>query len=688
MLENAQKSEFLVRAGIEYVRQLDESKRGYRHPWYYSEKRPDFDTTNSNVKLLAYYLPQFHPIKENDEWWGRGFTEWTNVARARAHFVGHYQPHLPTDLGYYDLRNEKTIMDQIDLAKGYGISGFIFYYYWFNSRRILETPLNIFMGRKDNDFPFALCWANENWTRRWDGDDREVLLRQTYSRESSKAIIEDIAGALTDSRYIHVDGRPMFCVYRVAQIPDIQETVACWRAAARAVIGKDLFLVSALTFGDLRDPRSYGFDAAMQFPPHGVSLALTAQRIESFKDDYKLGVTAGVHDYGPLAAEARDFLRQRSFPIIPSVFPCWDNTPRKGDRATVFIGSSPDAYSSWLAEAASYASRKPVFDRSFVMINAWNEWAEGAHLEPDQRFGHGFLRATADILRPFVKDTRAAFRSTSFEPTAMIDGLDKSMHGNLAIVIHAYYSDQIRGILKNIPERYYKDTFVTVDDEVDQTMLAQISECTCDINILFFPNRGRDVRPFLGALKAIRTRGYKYFLKVHTKKSIHRADGFNWGAELTQPLLSALQSDSIESFLESEPNVGLIGSAGHIVSGLDYIGSSANMQWIEKLSEHLGIQFNKDDFSFVAGTMFAGRVSVFDQLTDDPWLPSMFEEELGRLDGTLAHAMERMFGLICMAANKEIASVSIVDGHARFGQSPPDTRTYKYAAPQPWEEPL
>ena len=551
--------DLLLRAGAEYVRQLDESKRDFRPKSYFGEKRPDFDTADSSVKILAYYLPQFHPIEENNEWWGKGFTEWTNVTSARAHFVGHYQPHLPSDLGFYDLRNGRTITDQVELAKLYGIYGFIFYYYWFNSQRVLEEPLNIFMKQRDNGFPFALCWANENWTRRWDGLEAEILLQQTYSLKSAKALIEDIVDALTDPRYIHVDGRPLFCVYRAAQIPNIEQTVACWRATARALTGKDLFLVSALTFGDLRDPRSYGFDAAMQFPPHGAAAPAITERVETFTDDYK----GMVFDYGALHVQARGFLRRCPFPVIPSVFPSWDNTPRRGENGSVFLGSSPDAYGRWLGEAAYYASQRPVFDKSFVTINAWNEWGEGAHLEPDRRFGHAFLRVTADILRPYVKDTRIAFRQESFDPAAMIEGLNGlSETMRLAIIIHAYYPGPIAELVKNVPVDYRKDIFITIDEEVNEEVLSSIAECSCDTNILFFPNRGRDVRPFLGALKVIRSRGYPYFLKIHTKKSIHMAHGANWRAELTQPLLDALRRNSFERFLDREPGVGLIGPRG------------------------------------------------------------------------------------------------------------------------------
>jgi lipopolysaccharide biosynthesis protein len=667
-------------AGEEYLNQLKRSRRGYRDSDYYPEKLPDFKVRHSEVELLAYYLPQFHPFPENDEWWGKGFTEWTNVTRARPQFVGHYQPHLPSDLGFYDLRHEDAIRQQIDLAKGYGLSGFIFYYYWFEGRRVLERPLDIFLSCKDIDFKFSICWSNENWTRRWDGDEHEILLRQTHSPENDRTFIEDISEILKDPRYIHIDGRPLLSVYRAGLFPNVEETVACWRSAAKELIGKDLFLVYAMTFGESRDPRSIGFDAAMQFPPHGVPTNLITDSVQAFSEDYK-GV---VFDYEGLAANARNLLSQYSFPLIPAVFPSWDNTARRGENGTAYLGSSPDTYSLWIAEAASHAFTKPVQGKSFVIINAWNEWAEGAHLEPDQKFGHAFLRASADSLRPYVKDVRLGYPRAFLEPVAAIESTVPSTKQKTAIIIHAYYVAPLIDILKQVPNSMHGDVFITLADESDPEILSAISIWGQNTNLLFFPNRGRDVRPFLGALKAIRPRGYDYFVKLHTKKSMHRNDGAMWSTELTQPLLAAVREGSIERYLDSNINVALVGPAGHILDGLRFMGSAANFQWIQKLCQHLGFKFPHKGFSFVAGSMFAGRAELLKPLVDDPWLPSMFEEEMARRDGTLAHALERMFGLLCVLAGKEIAALDIKNGCAEFSPSLAYTSTYQYAQEQPW----
>jgi lipopolysaccharide biosynthesis protein len=667
-----------IRAGEEYLRQLSGSRRGYIDPNYRGEKLPDFNVSDSDVKLLAYYLPQFHPFQENDEWWGKGFTEWTNVTRARPQFVGHYQPHLPSDLGFYDLRNEDTMQRQIKLARSYGIEGFVFYYYWFGGKRLLEKPLDVFLRRRDFDISFSLCWANENWTRRWDGDEHEILLKQTHDAADNTSFIEDLAKYLKDDRYIHIDGRPLLCIYRVGIIPELNETVQRWRAAAKRVIGKDLFLVYAMTFGENRDPRGIGFDAAIQFPPHGIPTRSARDRVQPFSEDYN----QSVWDYEPLAWQARDLLKRTEFPIIASVFPSWDNTARQGERASVYLGSSPQCYSDWLAEAAYHAYTKPVHGKSYVVINAWNEWAEGTHLEPDQKYGHAFLRASAEVLRPYVKDNTASCQGV-VEPLATIHSPRQSEITRVGIIVHAYYLDAIVNTLKKIPDEIQSDVFVTLPPNRADLLLA-ISQWGPLTNLLFFPNRGRDMRPFLGALRVIRTRGYRYFVKLHTKRSVHRTDGIEWNNQLTEPLLRGLSDGSIEQFLDDNEDVAFIAPAGHILDGIEFMGSASNFRWMQKICRRLKIGDPGDRFSFVAGSMFAGRVDFANSIIDDPWIGSMFEDELGRRDGTLAHALERMFGLLCHVGGKTIAGISIVDGEVIVERVPDISNTYKFANTQPW----
>lgn len=344
-----------------------------------------------DVKVLAFYLPQFHPIPENDRWWGKGFTEWSRVTRARPQFAGHYQPHLPERLGFYDLRLPEVRARQADLARAHGIHGFCYYYYWFGAKTLLERPLTEMLATGVPDFPFCLCWANENWTRRWDGAERDVLIEQHYGPELDAALIEDLMPYFRDPRYLRVRGAPILLVYRANAIPEPLATTARWRRAARERGLPDLHLVAALTFG-LGDPLRLGFDAAVEFPPHGESLLENLCAVDEVDPEFE----GTIYDFGAVVSR-RLALPTPPFPLYRTAMPGWDNTPRRGRQAVVFHGASPGAYEEWL-RALVKAARRGHPDQRLVFVNAWNEWAEGAHLEPDTRFGTAYLEATRRAL--------------------------------------------------------------------------------------------------------------------------------------------------------------------------------------------------------------------------------------------------------------------------------------------------
>ena len=346
----------------------------------------------TDIKLIAFYLPQFHPIRENDEWWGKGFTEWTNVTRAVPQFIGHYQPRLPGELGFYDLRVPEVQKRQIELARLYGIYGFCFHFYWFLGKTLLATPLDRFLSDPDVDFPFCVNWANENWTRRWDGRDDEVLIRQTHSSEADIDFIRDVSKYLRDRRYIRIDSRPLLLVYRPALLPDPKATARRWREWCAANGIGDIYLALCHSFEHL-DPREVGFDAAIEFAPNTFPLRPIKDRIPLTNANF----TGQIFDYRDAIRIASDY-RKPAYVKFRGVCPGWDNDPRKPGRGNILAHSSPSAYREWLTIACDYTVTNFPADRRFVFINAWNEWAEGAYLEPDRRYGYAYLRATADVL--------------------------------------------------------------------------------------------------------------------------------------------------------------------------------------------------------------------------------------------------------------------------------------------------
>jgi hypothetical protein len=357
-----------------------------------SMPRGDTGAGSPATKALAFYLPQFHPIPENDAWWGAGFTEWRNVTRARPLYPGHYQPHVPGELGYYDLRIPEVRAAQADLARSHGISGFVYYHYWFQGKRLLNRPFDEVLASGEPDFPFALCWANEEWTRNWDGRSGTVLMPQGYSDADDLAHIRWLATAFADPRYITIDGRPLMLIYRPGLLPDPRRTTDRWRTEAQQLGFPDLYLCWVDGWGHPEHgPEDAGFDATVGFVPFSAPQRFLT--VESLR-------THRILDY-PAAAEARATEPAPPWKHFPSVMVGWDSTARHPGSATIFEGATPDAYRSWLDRTVTSLADVPE-EENYLFLLAWNEWAEGNHLEPDQRFGRAFLEATRSVLRPDV----------------------------------------------------------------------------------------------------------------------------------------------------------------------------------------------------------------------------------------------------------------------------------------------
>jgi len=348
---------------------------------------------DSDIKYVAFYLPQFHPIKENDEWWGKGFTEWRNVARALPMYVGHYQPHIPSDLGFYDLRNARTIENQVNLARRFGIYGFCFHYYWFGGRRLLEEPLDIFLEHQEIDFPFCICWANETWSRRWDGSENDILMKQDHTEETDLRFIQDAVELFRDKRYIRINERPVLIIYRPDLFPSLPDTIEHWKTYCKEQGMQPPFVIGALTF-DIEDPTIFGCDAGVEFPPHGLRLRQITYKKRMLNPKF-----SGIVFEARNIIQDKLYLESTPFLKFRTVFPGWDNTPRKPEKGFVFEHTSPAFYKEWLKDVSQYTNTNIAPEHRFVFINAWNEWAEGAHLEPDFQYGTGYLEATAEVLK-------------------------------------------------------------------------------------------------------------------------------------------------------------------------------------------------------------------------------------------------------------------------------------------------
>lgn len=361
----------------------------------YEPDTPDLDTISSPlVRLIAYYLPQFHPIPENDEWWGKGFTEWTNVTKAVPGFAGQYQPHLPIDLGFYDLRLVETLRSQAILAKRYGIYGFCFHHYWFHGQTLLETPLKNLLNNKDIDINFCINWANESWSRRWDSNNKALLIEQKHSDQDDIAFAESLKPLFDDKRYIRVNGRPLLMVYRPELLPDAAATLSRWRLFFEQAGFGNPYVIMPQIAGD-NDPRKYGFDAAAGFPPHNGGWELN--NIKSTIVKLKPAGSERVLSFDQMVTNVMSN-NPKEFTLLPGVCPGWDNTARKPDSGTFFLGNTPKKYGAWLQSACDKMLVRENQQERIVFINAWNEWAEGAHLEPDIHHGYAYLQETRRVV--------------------------------------------------------------------------------------------------------------------------------------------------------------------------------------------------------------------------------------------------------------------------------------------------
>lgn len=625
----------------EHLNLMDNKKRMY----YEEPSEGTYKRHKDDPRLVTFYLPQFHPIAENDSVWGEGFTEWTNVTGDTPRFVGHRQPFLPKDTGFYDLRLEQNIANQIDRAKKHGIYGFCFYYYWFSGKRLLEKPLDSFLKHTEWDFNFTICWANENWTKRWDGRDNEVIVAQKYAEEDPLKFIKDVEDILLDPRYIRENSKPVLVVFRASELKQPERYAQVWRDYFRKKHNTELHLVSIVSFED-KDPREYGFDAAVDFAPQSSFFKndiFPDKRYPSIDVKDQLldkNFTGTVADYRAIALNqsSYDYFK---FPTYKSVTPSWDNDARKKGKGFVMVNESPDIYRQWLDNVLALETKRTK--SPLIFINAWNEWAEGAVLEPTAHYGSAILNRTTETL---AKYSYASANRSNFTPWSI-----KSVKSaKIAVVVHLYYTDRweyIKEKLSLLDPKVY-DLFVSINEK-DKDFKAQVTAFKETATVEVVPNRGRDILPFIHILPKLKESGYKAVLKLHSKKTLHRDNGKDWFEDLVDSLIPDEDNvNKIVARITEKPE--LIGPSGHYISLRRFMGSNeghlktllTRMNDGKVAKDILSNAFN----GYFAGSMFWANLEVLDPLLKLYMLPEDFESENGQIDGTMAHAIERVISLL------------------------------------------
>ncbi|QLG96495.1 glycoside hydrolase family 99-like domain-containing protein [Pseudomonas yamanorum] len=589
------------------------------------------------VKLIAFYLPQFHPFPENDAWWGKGFTEWTNVTKAYPNYVNHYQPHYPIHTGYYDLRVAEVMEEQARLAKEYGVYGFSYYFYWFAGKILMDKPLEQMLANPKVDMPFCFTWANENWSRRWDGQENDILIAQHHSDNDSLEFIRHLFKYFRDDRYIKIDGKPLLIIYRASIIPDMEKTAVIWREELIKNGFPGLYLVCAQSFG-IKSPAEFGFDASVEFPPHTVSSTDIRHELNMSNPDFN----GHVFSYEQVVANAVAS-KEPDYKLFRAAMLSWDNTARKQNNSHTFHGFSLLRYKQWLSSITNnvFNNAKYGKDEKLVFVNAWNEWAEGTHLEPDRKFGYGYLQATYDVLAEYdmSKVSRLAYKRSVRQ-------------SDYAVILHLHYEElwgDIKKYLNSLSEIGF-DLYVTV---TSSSAGVKVIQDYPKAHVHLVENRGRDILPFLGTLEKIKDMGYAAVCKIHSKRSVYRQDGDKIRDELMDSLLGSnlVVSQIIERF-SKQPDLGLIVSEKYLIPHTDH-NMTFNTEIVAELSSRLNLDFSYGEF--VAGSMFWFKPKALEAILSIDG--SLFEVEDGLADGTLAHGVERVICNVVKNANYTVATV-------------------------------
>ena len=623
-------------------------------------------TSPGAVRILAFFLPQFHRDEVNEQAWGRGFTEWRNVTKALPLFAAHQQPKLPADLGFYNLTTSQAWLEQEELTARYGIEGFVLYHYWFAGVCPLEASLRTLLTHPEIQQRFCLCWANESWTRRWDGGNEEVILGQDYEGESPEELAEYLVPFLSDSRYICDGEKPLYLIYRPEALPDPSDFLKRLRARLDH-LGFEIALGRVLSFrADPQDSLGHLFDFAVQFPVHGthgqVNPCIANVPLRDVKDPLQLTQTSIMHYQAWAQEQARCYQQLLSdssggLPVFPTVMPDFDNTARRGNRGgTLFVNHRGRAFCDWtktvlrLVRRINFVNQKSFVRQPFLFLSSWNEWAEGSVMEPSLQLGYHYLNelyracvSTDPEREEIILSTRVGYRQRCKD----------------ALVYHLYYPDLVEEtaqVLRRCSGRY--DVFLSVSSLISSKDLRQlISSCDTSLVISEFPNCGYDIYPFFRTLGDPELKildSYRWILKLHSKRSDHRPDGAAWSCAL-QDALCDLNLDLLGD------EVGIVMPEMSTLRVSDFVGSNgrelkeilALLEVSERALKHM---------HFAAGSMYLIRASCFDRFRSKfSKIAELMAEEGYRIDGSYAHAMERCMQLfaykagLCMRSTAELA---------------------------------
>ena len=593
------------------------------------EENIDFSNNITDIKTIALYLPQYHSIKENDKWWGKGFTEWKNVKKAKSLYKGHHQPRIPGDetnyLGYYNLTNPETIKKQVKLAKSHGIYGFGIYYYWFSGKRLLELPLNILLNNKDIIIKFFLIWANENWTKRWDGKDDEILIKQDYKEIDSENFIKDIMIYLKDERYIRINEKVIIGIYEPMKIPNIEKNLSIWRKKAREFGIGELYIIVTLNQYEIKDfDKMKSINAIYQFSPRD---SLTF----NIKNNEKFLYTATLYkEFDNNYSNSIDFYKGSMLEF--------DNSARKKKDYVIFQNYSPEQFYMLNRKIIEWTKLKYNNANKFVFVNAWNEWGEGTYLEPDEKYGYASINALSKAI------FNISYNNNIYNLSHLM------VIPKIAIQAHIYYEDLIIEMINkinNIPVKY--DLFISTNSIKTKNQINSHIKQLSNVNnyeILIFENKGRDVLPLLLQLNAKVIKKYKYFCHIHTKKTTFTNFGDDWRKYLLENLIGS--KDIISEILtdyENNDKLGFIFPENYYKVLLEYGNELTKND--KYYMNYLLKQIDKNKkvgklIDFPAGNMFWARVqAVFQIFNIDIY--KQFPTEKYQADGTIMHAIERIW---------------------------------------------